>query len=80
MSALFILIFAAWAALIAVAIIVSCATAVFHFLPRRVAPWSLPLAPIVLILLLLGGAVLILALPALLGGNPNILPPGAFTS
>jgi hypothetical protein len=45
MSALFILIFAAWAALIAVAIIVSCATAVFHFLPRRVAPWSLPLAP-----------------------------------
>jgi hypothetical protein len=40
----------------------------------------LPLAPIVLILLLLAGAILVLALPAMLGGNSNILPPGAFTT
>jgi hypothetical protein len=45
MSAILVLIVAAWTALIAVAIIVSCVQAIIHFLPSRADPWSLPLAP-----------------------------------
>jgi hypothetical protein len=41
---------------------------------------QLPLYPILLIAVLLVAAVLVLALPLLLGANPNLLPPGSFTS
>jgi hypothetical protein len=45
MSALFILIVAAWVLLITVAFVIAIVQAILHFLPRRAAPWGLPLAP-----------------------------------
>jgi len=45
MSALFVLIVAAWVALIAVAFVVAVVQAVVHFLPAAAPRWQAPLAP-----------------------------------
>jgi hypothetical protein len=45
MSEPIILLIAAWAILCAGAFAVSVVQAALHFLPRRAAPWGLPLAP-----------------------------------
>jgi hypothetical protein len=45
MSTLFILIIAAWTALVAVAFVLAVAQAILHFLPAAAPRWQAPLAP-----------------------------------